>query len=385
MDMQLIKYVDHYLGIPSVIAVAALDKLLFPLSIFKKKPKKIQKILFIKFWGFGNLIMAMPAVKAVRERFPDAEINFLTLKQNKGILDDLDFIDRVIYFEIGSLAKFPFNFLDLANSFRKQKMDIVVDLEQFSRASALFTYFTGAPVRIGYKTRNQGKHYLYTKVIEYNNHQHTACTFFDIAKSLGSDKAPKLIKVKYSKQDSKIVDEFLDKNKASKRDTLIGMHIGSGENADVRRWPKESFAALADKLIEKHNAKIFFTGSPSEAEEINKALKLMKHKAFSTAGVFSLKQLAAFMEHCRMFVSNDTGPLHLAAAMGIKCVCFFGPNTPLLYGPYSDNNLVFYKGLQCSPCITNFNAKTTNCKDPICITSITVKEVFDAMSKALKN
>ena len=385
MDMQIIKYVDRYLGIPSIIAVAAFDKFLLPLRTFRKKPKKVQKILFIKFWGFGNLIMAMPAVKAVKERFPDAEIRFLTLKQNRGVLDGLDFIDKVVYFEIDGLAKFPFEFLGLARRFRKEKVDMVIDLEQFARASALFTYFTGAPIKVGYKTKNQGKHYLYTKVVDYNNHQHTACTFFDIAKSFGSDKTPKLIKVKYSREDSKSVDELLNKNKVSKKDVIIGMHIGSGENADVRRWPKENFAALADKLIEKHNAKIFFTGSPSEAGDINETLKLMKHRAFSTAGTFSLKQLASFMEHCRMFVSNDTGPLHLAAAMKVKCVCFFGPNTPLLYGPFSDNNLVFYKGLQCSPCITNFNAKTTGCKDPICITGITVDEVFSAMSKSLKN
>jgi len=386
MGMQLIKYIDRYLGIPCVFSVGILDKIISPIKILRKQPKTIKKILFIKFWGFGNLIMAMPAVRAIKEKFPEAKIDFLTLKQNKGILDNLDFIDNVMYFEIENLTKFPLDFLKLAHHFRKQNIDMVIDLEQFSRASAIFTYLTGAPVRVGYRTWKQSKHHIYTKTIRYNNHQHTVLTFYNIAEALGAKKKkPSLIRITYSKEDSDTVGKFLKKNNISKKDKIIGMHIGSGENADVRRWPRECFAKLADMLTEKFHAKVVFTGSPNEADDINKTISLMNYKAYSTAGVFSLKQLASFVEHCRMFVSNDTGPLHLAAAMKVKCVAFFGPNTPLLYGPYSNNNIIFYKKLKCSPCVTNFNAKTTDCKNPICITGITVDEVFDAMSKHLKN
>ncbi len=118
---------------------------------------------------------------------------------------------------------------------------------------------------------------------------------------------------------------------------------------------------------------------------INETIGLMSNKPLNAAGKLNLSQLAYLAEKCSIFISNDTGPVHLAAAVKTSTVSFYGPNTPFLYGPMWGKNDVFYKNLPCSPCITNYNAKSTKCKDPVCITGIKVQDVYNLIDRKLFN
>jgi ADP-heptose:LPS heptosyltransferase len=178
-----------------------------------------------------------------------------------------------------------------------------------------------------------------------------------------------------TKKDKQKIDYLLEQNKINSKDILIGIHPGCGINNPMRKWQKEKFAKLADFLIENYNYKIFFTGGKSEKKLVEEIQCLMKNPSLDFSDSTNLRELAELISRCKFFVSNDTGPLHLASAMKVPVVSFFGPNTPLLYGPLGENNLIFYKKMKCSPCTTNFNEKSTKCKHFKCINNISFEEV----------
>ena len=104
---------------------------------------------------------------------------------------------------------------------------------------------------------------------------------------------------------------------------------------------------------------------------------MIRHPVLNACNRFGIRSFAAFIKECDLFFSNDTSAVHLASAMNAPIAAFYGPNTPVLYGPLSDQQFVFYQPLPCSPCITNLNAKTSFCRIPVCIRNITVEEVLD--------
>jgi len=396
--MQLIKYIDKYVGVPACIALYAADSLSRAVGnpvrggewekrkrrIYKERrllKKQIKGILIIKFWGFGNIILAQPMLRAVRQAFPNAEISFLTLESNRNLLETNSYVDEILTLRVKGLRETASELMQLAGRLRRKRFDLILDLEQFARAATIIAYLSKAKVSIGFDTEGQFRGMLYTIPVKYNNEQHMSRTFCDIALACGIDKCDHALeKIAYTPNDKGFVERFISKYTAKDK-KLVGMHISSGDNAPARRWPKEKFARLADILSRRHNCLVVFTGSPSDNALVKDCMRLMKEQAVNAAGCFSLRQLAAFIEHCKIFFSNDTGPLHMASAMNTPTVCFFGPNTPILYGPLADKHIVFYKNLACSPCMTNYNLKTTTCKNPKCMRRITIKEVLAALKE----
>lgn len=369
MNLQLIKYIDRYVGIFScnLFGFFNLKK-----NIVIENPKKI---LIMKFSGFGNIVLALPTVRAIKQKYPKSEIVFLTHTINKAIIEKDPAINKIITFDIENNFKTFTNIFYLFSKIKKENFDLIFDLEQFSRFSALISFFSKAKIKIGFDTKGQGREKLYDLKIDYNNFQHTSKTFADLGKSVGANIDFKNTKIYLTKQDKQKIDLLLNQNKINKKDILIGIHPGCGTNNPKRKWQKEKFAQLADFLIENYNYKIFFTGTNNEKNLVKEIQNLMKNKSLDFSGEVNLRELSELISRCKIFVSSDTGPLHLASAMNIPIISFFGPNTPLLYGPLGEKNLIFYKNLHCSPCTTNFNEKTTNCKHFKCINDISFEEV----------
>ena len=370
MNLQLIKYIDRYAGI-------FLCNFLGFFYTRKNLVDSPKKILIIKFSGFGNIVLALPTLRAIREKYPSAEIIFLTHTINKTILDKEFSVNKVIVFDIkGTFGTFS-NILSLFSKIKKENFDLIIDLEQFSRFSSLISLVSKSKTKIGFKTQGQGREKLYDICVDYNNNQHTSRTFGDLAIHLGISPNFDDTKLSISNEDKKNVDKLLKKNYFLKEDVLIGIHPGCGINNPKRKWQKEKFAKLADFLTDNYGYKIFFTGTGLEDELIKEVQLIMKNKSINLCDKTNIRETAELISRCKFFVSNDTGPLHLASAMKIPVVSFFGPNTPLLYGPLGKNNLIFYKEMSCSPCTTNFNEKSTKCKYFKCINNISFEEVKD--------
>lgn len=164
---------------------------------------------------------------------------------------------------------------------------------------------------------------------------------------------------------------------------VIALNVNASEVADQRRWGVEKYAELARRLKEHYRAELVFIGAPGEQRRVSEAVT-MCGGGINLAGKTTLIQVAAALENADLFITNDSGPMHLAMAMGTPTVALFGPETPRRYGPVSDRHIAVYKNYSCSPCINFAKAKKIRCKhNTKCIRDITVEEVFEAAEKIL--
>lgn len=381
MNLQLAKYVDRYAGILLCYALAALD--LFREMVAPREGRiRVRRILLAKFWGIGNIVLLLPILVMVRRRFPEARIHFLTLARNASLLEGNRYVDRIWTVDDRSVPRLAGTMLAAFAGLRREKIDLFLDFEQFARTSTLFGFLIGAKQRVGLKTPRQGRYLLYTAPVNYREDQHMAETFLDIARAGGvRERTWRPEPVRTTDASRRKVEELI----GVRPGRVVAVHVGSGDNFIGRRWPAESFSRLLDRLIREHDVLPVLTGTPAERGIVRNVLRGMTEsaRALDLSGELSIPDLAALLERSEFLVSNDTGPVHVATSLGVPVLGFYGPNTPVLYGPLAPGSHAFYKELPCSPCITNLNYKTSFCRLPVCIENIRVEEVVNQAARLL--
>ena len=356
------------------------------LALFgKKKPigiSGINKILVVQLWGIGETVLTLPAINALRKKFPKAGIDILATSRNSDVFYGNS--------DINGLVKISLNPFSILNFILKnfKKYDLVIDMEEYLNISAIISFFAGRAA-IGYSHGPRAK--LYSSVAKYNDKQHAVQAFLDLARVLGiSYDASQLPKLNFSKNDKKSVDKFLKNNGINNSDFLVCVAPGAAESAKARMWPYERYAELCDEIIDRHNAKIIFAGAYNEAELIDSIQKKMESEAVNAGGKISLTGLFYLVSKCRLFIGNDAGPMHIAAAQGIKTLGLFGPNLPIRFGPYGKGNIGLYKGHNCdfSPCINVHKGEIPDCLYPKnsndyqkCMKNISVDDVLKEVEK----
>ena len=168
----------------------------------------------------------------------------------------------------------------------------------------------------------------------------------------------------------------------SKKTLIVGFHPGSFPDMKYKRWAPEKYAELGNFLCEKFNASIMIFGSSEEQDISEKILKLMRYPPIITTGKTTLRQAAAIIEKCDLFVSNDTGLMHIAAALNVPTIGIFGPTDPRKNSPRGKNTTFIWKNFPCSPCYNT--EKAIKCKEAKCLNSISVEEVLVRIKKILK-
>lgn len=372
------------------------EKNIFPsVCSFLANFKKIQlidqnpkKILVIRLWALGEAILVLPLLKALKEAKPDTKITVLCTSKTKDVFYGQSFIDEV---KVISGIKIPFLILS-SYIFKSNKSDLVIDTEPHFNISSILSFFLGK-ISIGYKSDlNRSK--LYDVKIEYNDKQHVVYTLCDLLKPLGISEnllRPKeLIELKYADSDKTAVSEIFNYQDL-KQKPFIGIHAFCGPSATNRAWPLERFVELIDLIKEKYRCSIILTGFGAEKTGNEKIMSMLKNKS----NVFSITNLSAksffyLVTNFDLMISNDTGPMHVAAAQKIKTIGLFGPNTPVRFGPFPpEKNMVFYKSDNLPdhkpkhPVINIHKGEIKNC-DGACMRAITVDEVFDGVEKLLK-
>ncbi|MCV2353663.1 glycosyltransferase family 9 protein [Paucibacter sp. B2R-40] len=359
-----------------------IDKYIFlPLCfIFGRKnhrkaiPNSITKILVIKFWALGDSVVLLPTLQAFKRKFPNSEVHVLAHTRNRAVFEGQDYIDNIIDFSIKNIL----------NNFRYY--DICIDAEPYLNVSALICFIKGN-FRIGFSHGARGKTYHIQS--PFNKNQHMVQNYLDFGKIFNIDRnTDKLIPLSISSPDKVLISEYLQKVKYSTTGLTVGIAPGVAESVKFRMWPIENFAALADTLIEKYNAQVFFIDSKSNIETIRKIEFSMKNKAINSAGIFTVKQSAELISRCDIAISNDSGFMHIAAAAGVKTIGLFGPNTPVLWGPYGANNVSIWKPKIGCPFIDNTSAelipKQLSFEQANCMTAIEVDDVLIAIDKLLQ-
>jgi ADP-heptose:LPS heptosyltransferase len=377
--IEIFKKIDKVVGTPLCI-------LLSISNIFRDKTiARPRRILIIKLVAIGDLVVILPTIKAIRNIFPEAWIGLMTTLRVKEIVEGCPFINEIIYYDIFGKHKGITGLMKFICALREKHIDTIIDMEHYYRITSIISYFIFPRNWLGFDLPYQGRKYLFSVKVPYHIDKHEVEAFFEFAKTLGVDTTkPELVEIWTSEKDKKYVDIFFEKNNINPTDELvIGIHPGTGMSAISRRWLPERFAILGDWLISEYNAKIIFTGAASEVELVNSIVTLMKYKPVIATGKTTLKQLAEIGKRCKFFISVDTGPLHVVAAMKTPVIGLYGPNTPLKWGPYGKGHITIYKALSCSPCTKQYLGQVSKCKHPICMEQITVEDVRQAVKKMI--
>ncbi|MFH1317257.1 MAG: glycosyltransferase family 9 protein [Candidatus Woesearchaeota archaeon] len=371
MSVKSIKILDKYIGTLVCLKLGILNKI-----FFRKKLKGVNRILVIQLWGIGETILTLPAIKALREQYNDSEVDILTTRRAKDVFEGQGFFDNLIVIETNFLSILGF----VSKNYRKYSL--VVDFEEYLNISSIISFFVGK-FRIGYDNRIRGM--TLSKSVSYNDKQHVVETHLDLIRLIGYEGTVlNLERLMYGDKDKKYIESLLNDNKVSKNDFLVGLFAGAAESAKSRMWMKERFAELGDRLIDEKNTKIVLLGSSDDIKLNDEIIRLVKNKGkiVNLAGKTSLQQLFYLEERCDLIISNDSGPMHIGAAMGTKTIGLFGPNLPVRWRPFQKDSVGLYKGEICefSPCINVHLGQVPEClqsgHNNICMKNIKVDDIM---------
>ena len=345
-----------------------------------KKPN----ILIIKLSAVGDVVHSLPFLEVLRDRFPSAMIDWVVEEDASGIVESHPEIDRLIIFprkswlkrfikkgEYIGVGKEVTKFL---KELKSRRYDIVVDLQGLLK-SGILTFLANGKRKIALNGGREGS-LIFTneKVAIPDPDLHALDKYLCIARYLGATNPVWNGQIPIYDTDEEHVDYLL--GEIGNNSTLVA--VNPMAKWESKLWELHRFASLADTIKEELGAGVVFTGSEGDKAAIEDIRSGMKTRALNLAGKTTLKELAYLYQKCAAVICTDTGPMHVAAAMGSPVVvALFGPTSPLRTGPYGAKHRVIRAGLECSPCFKK------RCDDMSCMKKITVEMVFGAVREVL--
>lgn len=389
MKIDLLRKVDKYLG-PIICRMFLFLKKVSGRFFSTKQlnPEiNLKKALIIKFFGMGTILLSSPAIGELKKKFPQSEIIFLTLAQNKEVCETLPSIDKVLLLRIDGLLNFLRDFIGIVFMVRASKVDIVIDLEFLTNFSALttllFTVFNDNIRSIGFNSPMKWRNSAYTLNVAFDHSRHISKIFGKVMASICGEisninfDAEKKALLKTA-ETGFLNDILCQRNSEENLSRLVCVNINSGPLSFLRRWPEKYFSILVDELVRKPNTKIVLIGGSGDIDYVQNFYDKQesKEQVINLCGQLSFHKLSGLFTKTDLLISNDSGPLHLATILGLPTISFFGPETPFLYGPVGEGHHVFYKDIFCSPCLNIYNSKISSCQDNICLKNITPETVL---------
>ncbi|HNW90516.1 MAG TPA: glycosyltransferase family 9 protein [Bacteroidales bacterium] len=361
--IKFLRNIDKYAGYIIVLFLSFF-------KIFDKPGKNTRRVLVIKLWALGDSILTLSLIKGIKESFKDATVDVVVRSRVKDVFECYP-LDRIYNID---------SFKDLLKLLRMyRKYDIVFDCEPYFNLSAILAFFLGKE-RVGFS--NQFRSRLYTKTTSFRKDQHMVQNYIDMLRIFGKQyDTQELEKLSVSKKEGIKVDDYILKNLQGK--SIIGITIGIAGSAKNRMWYEHRFAELADRIIELLNYQVIFIDGPGNRKTVQKVISLMKQKAVNTMGIFTLKETFYLISKCTVFICNDSGPMHIAAAQGCKTIGLFGPNTPVLWMPYGKGNIAIYK-TKLKPAIQNDKGIFKDGNREGYMGPVTIDDVFDAVKICLQ-
>lgn len=368
--------------------------------------KFFRSILILKFGGVGDVVTSTPALRALRQSYPKAKIYLMVESPGLEVVKGSPWIDELITYTKLYRAQ---NFLKLLTSPSRLKegwqlfkfllshrFDIFIELHQLfdlrdTIKPIIIGYLSRAPVKIGLDTDGRG-FFLTIKIPDKRFvPEHMVSRCLRLVKKLGAETDDPQTAVWITEKDRQYAAKLLklhspfplpsgERIGAGKDAPIIGLHPTGNTDYLIRTsWPEERFAEVADTLANKYHARIVITGSSCEIPYIRKVVSLMKCQPVVIAGKTSIKQLAAVIERCDLFISSDTGPMHIAVAMKVPTIGIFGPGDWQMYGTYPAESkfIMLKKHIDCTPC------RNLKCTSRKCFNLITVEDVLAGADKFL--
>ncbi len=344
----------------------------------------IHRILIIKMSSIGDVVHSLPFLEVIRSNFPHSKIDWVVEEAALEILRGHPALDRIIVsrrktwqknlkkgFHVFSVAR---EARKLYKEIRSVKYDIVIDLQGLFR-SGLLVGLSRSEKKIGLSGAREGAGFFYSPV-KVNYEQHAVDRYLQVAEFLGCDLSLHQDgRIPVSDRDRENVKALL--SRIGPNDDRPVVAINPVARWVTKMWDINRMALLAEKLQRELSCRIVFTGSPQDKRLIENVLEHMGEKPLNLSGRTSLKELACLYSRCRLLITADTGPLHIAAAMGCRVMAIFGPTDPIRTGPYGKGHVVVQSGVDCAPCLKR------SCESMKCMDLISVDQCFQMAEKML--
>lgn len=366
-DVKLMRAIDERVGNLACSAIAVAKRL---------KPARTvetpRKIAVAKFFGMGSLVVASPALAALREAFPDAEVHFISFASNKSILDLLGVSDRQWYIDPSTPASFAKTTLATAAALRREGIDLLVDFEFFAKFPLVLGSLCGIPTSAGFcLTPEPWRRTLLDVAGTYNHYFHTKDIFLSLVYLLKTRDLYYLgfneFQARYGyprhtpREDelSSVRRVLAERGLAGRRIVLVNPNTSPELAPEVRKWPEERYADLARTILREYpDTFVGFIGAKSEAEYVGRiAAAVGSPHAVSLAGAFDIRHLLALFSLSELFISNDSGPMHLACLVDAKIIGLFFADTPTLFAPLAPGAKSISPELYSLPLFTVYNGK----------------------------
>ncbi len=401
MKVETMRKVDYFAGIPLCLLVSTVMKIGRLFHHWQRREP--ERVLFVELSEMGSTILVDPAMRKMQRC--GAELFYVIFTKNAPSLRLLGTVPEENVFTIREDGLVPLVLTTLKFFWwsRQKNIDTVIDLELFSRYSALLTGLSGANNRIGYHAfYNEGLYRgdMLTHKVAYNPHMHIAKNFISLVNTALSDK----VELPYSK--ALIADEEVALEKVSfaeealqpmrervredfstydpQHHRIVLINPNASELLVQRRWMPDRYVLLMKRILETYpDVLVLITGAQDEREEAE-GLKseVGSERCINFAGRVKFAELTQLYTIASLMVTNDSGPGHFSSVTDMPTFVLFGPETPLLYGSLG-NTTPIYAGLACSPCVSASNHRKTPCTDNVCLQVITVERVFDTIRPIL--
>jgi len=404
LKLSTIRAIDYWVGIPLCLA---LDLFAWLYSLVVPARRGVKNTLLIELSEAGSLIIGYSAMKRLKEAAPDADVYFLIFKRHAEGLKILKLLDedKIITIRDDSFSNFLTDVFRAIWRIWTARIDTTIDLELFSRASAILTLLTFARNRVGfYGYTGEGLYrgrYMHNYKVTYNSYKHMSLNFMALVEAvLGGDDSEPLLKrhlpetmvapYRLEPTDDAIKNGAgLIKRKYpafSPEHAVVIMNPNAGE-LPIRAWELSRFTETAKRILEadeKHLVALI--GLPDASDDGRYMEKMIENdRLVNLIGMTeSLQDVVDLCHVSKVVLTNDSGPAQYASLTGVNVVVFFGPETPALYGPLGENVHSLYAGFSCSPCLTAANHRNSVCTDNRCLKAIGVDEVTELCLALLK-
>jgi ADP-heptose:LPS heptosyltransferase len=395
-ESALLRFVDRYLG-----QIAC-----FLLSPFKRKGKygPVRRILFIEFFEMGAAIMSYSALKYAKDKLPDCEFHVLCMNGNKESWELLGLVSAQNIHGVGTrgLLRFLFAILRAVVDLRRRKFDLVVDLDKFTRLSAIVSFLVGGRRIAGfYRYEYEG---LYRGNFldipcAFNQNAHIAKNFLALCKSALAEEQD-YPNYKGPIQSSEILRPAFGPDPARARrmkervgailpdwkgEKLVLVNPDVGPNLAIRNYPVSHYAQVISGILERAtDARVLLIGVPENTVICEKlAATVGDPRCVNFCGhTHSLHELVELIDFSQLLISNDNGPVHFASLTSTPIVALFSTDSPFVYGPLG-NCVILYTYFHCSPCISVLNNKRSRCRNNLCLQTLEPAKVLESALRVM--
>ena len=381
MKLQTQRFIDRWVGQLLCSAVSVWVRLA---GLFRTPPQLAiapKNILVILLSEMGSIVLAGPMFAQLRRQYPGAAIHILQLKKNQEVTKLLQLTqpEHMHSLDDSSGGALIGDILKVSATMRRLGLDAVIDCELFSRVSALLSFSTGAPVRVGFTPHTQEGLYrgsFINHAIPYNPYQHITKQFLSLVDALDSAGAMprnKAAPIRRLPVDTELSVKFTEAELATYRAKLVADHpvtasrqlvlvYAGGGILPERAWPAEHYARVAQGLCAAGYA-VGLIGLKDDAQLAKDLIATIRNDACIdlTGYTRSIRELLMLMHASSLLITNDGGPSHFATVTPIQTMVFFGPETGKLYGPLGKRTIMLESGIACSPCLSAYNHRLTFC------------------------